>query len=163
GKWILDNILGTPPPPPPPNVPPLTEENPVGKVLTMRERMAQHRTNPACSSCHQLMDPIGLSFENFDAIGRWRTRGDGDVPIDAKMALPRRTFLRGMGVTSALPLLDAMAPALSAMTPAASTTVRRLAFVYIPMGMNPEPWVPKVEGKLTQLSPSLASLTPFLD
>jgi len=53
-------------------VPPLTDDNPVGKILTMRERMAQHRTNLACSACHQLMDPIGLSFEHFDATGRWR-------------------------------------------------------------------------------------------
>ena len=103
GKWILDNILGTPPPPPPPNVPPLTEDNPVGKVLTMRERMAQHRTNPACSSCHQLMDPIGLSFEHFDAIGRWRDRGDGDVPIDAAGALPSGvTFEGANGLKQAL-------------------------------------------------------------
>ena len=74
GKWILENILGTPPPPPPPNVPPLQETLGSGKVLTMRERMAQHRVNAACSGCHQLMDPAGLSMENFDAIGRWRTR-----------------------------------------------------------------------------------------
>jgi len=79
-----------------------------------------------------------------------------------KMALPRRTFLRGVGVTLALPFLDAMAPALSA-APAAANAVRRLQFVYIPMGMNPEPWVPKAEGKITQLSPSLSSLAPFLD
>jgi mono/diheme cytochrome c family protein len=103
GKWILDNILGTPPPPPPPNVPPLTEDNPVGKVLTMRERMAQHRINPACSSCHQLMDPIGLSFENFDAIGRWRDRGDGDIAIDAAGALPSGVTFTGVaGLKQAL-------------------------------------------------------------
>src|SRR6059036_3571600 len=63
GKWVLENLLGTPPPPPPPNVPPL-KENGVGKVLSMRERMEQHRSNPACSGCHSLMDPIGLSIEN---------------------------------------------------------------------------------------------------
>src|SRR5438034_7130778 len=82
--------------------------------------------------------------------------------IVTKKALPRRTFLRGMGVTLALPLLDAMVPALSAMTPAANP-VRRLGFVYIPMGMNPVPWIPKGEGRITELSPSLASLMPFLD
>ena len=96
GKWVLENILGTPPPPPPPNVPLLTEENPVGKVLTMRERMVQHRTNPACSSCHQLMDPIGLSFEHFDAIGRWRTQSEGEVPIDAAGALPSGVAFQGV-------------------------------------------------------------------
>src|SRR5262249_1841135 len=77
GKWVLENILGTPPPPPPGNVPLLTEDNPVGTVLTMRERMEQHRANPACAGCHRLMDPIGLSFEHFDATGRWRTRNGG--------------------------------------------------------------------------------------
>jgi hypothetical protein len=96
GKWVLENILGTPPPPPPPNVPPLTEDNPVGKVLTMRERMAQHRTNPACSSCHQLMDPIGLSFEHFDATGRWRNQSEGDIPIDAAGALPSGVTFEGV-------------------------------------------------------------------
>ncbi len=84
------------------------------------------------------------------------------IMIVTKKALPRRTFLRGMGVTLALPLLDAMVPALSAMTPAANP-VRRLGFVYIPMGMNPVPWIPKGEGRITELSPSLASLMPFLD
>ena len=83
--------------------------------------------------------------------------------IVTKKALPRRTFLRGMGVTLALPLLDAMVPALSAMTPAAANPVRRLGFVYIPMGMNPVPWIPQGEGRITELSPSLASLMPFLD
>jgi hypothetical protein len=97
GKWVLENILGTPPPPPPPNVPLLTEDNPVGKVLTMRERMAQHRTNPACASCHQMMDPIGLSFEHFDAIGRWRTHNEGEVPIDAGGALPSGVTFEGVG------------------------------------------------------------------
>src|SRR5262249_32899797 len=70
---------------------------------------------------------------------------------------------RGIGVTLSLPLLDAMVPTLSAMAPAASDPVRRLGFVYIPMGMNPVPWIPKGEGKITELSPSLASLMPFLD
>src|SRR5438094_9073887 len=83
GKWFLENILGTPPPPPPPNVPPLTDDNPVGKVLTMRERMAQHRTNPACSAWHQLMDPIGSAFEHFDATRRWRDLREGDIRVDA--------------------------------------------------------------------------------
>ena len=87
GKWILDNILGAPPPPPPPNVPPLKTDNPDGKVLTMRERMAAHRANPVCASCHQIMDPVGFSLENYDAIGRWRTDETG-APIDASGNLP---------------------------------------------------------------------------
>ena len=69
GKWILENLLGTPPPPPPPNVPPLDEGEGVAP-RTMRERMEQHRRNPACASCHKIMDPIGLALENFDAVGR---------------------------------------------------------------------------------------------
>jgi hypothetical protein len=96
GKWILENILGTPPPPPPGNVPPLGENNPAGKALTMRERMAEHRANPACSSCHQLMDPIGLALENFDAVGRWRNRSEGDMAIDAAGALPSGLTFEGV-------------------------------------------------------------------
>ena len=69
GKWVLTNILGTPPPPPPANVPPLKEAAENGKVLTMRERMAEHRANPACAGCHKLMDPVGFALENFDAVG----------------------------------------------------------------------------------------------
>ena len=81
--------------------------------------------------------------------------------IVTQKALPRRTFLRGMGATMALPLLDAMVPALSAN--AAAAPVQRLGYVYIPMGMNPVPWIPKGEGRITELSPSLSSLTPYLD
>jgi hypothetical protein len=80
-----------------------------------------------------------------------------------KMALPRRTFLRGLGAGVALPLLDAMVPAMSAMAQTAARPVRRLGFVYIPMGMNPAPWTPQGAGRIAELSPSLASLTPFLD
>jgi hypothetical protein len=103
GKWVLENILGTPPPPPPGNVPPLADNPAVGKALTMRERMVQHRSNPACSGCHQLMDPIGLSVESFDAVGRWRTRGEGDEKIDAVGALPSGVTFEGVaGLKKAL-------------------------------------------------------------
>ena len=88
GKWILDNLLGMPPPPPPPNVPPLEEPEPGVAANSMRDRMEQHRVNPACAVCHQLMDPAGLSMENFDAIGRWRDRGDNRTPIDASGSIP---------------------------------------------------------------------------
>src|SRR5262245_31391099 len=80
-----------------------------------------------------------------------------------RIALPRRTFLRGLGVTVALPLLDAMVPAMSALAATPAKPVRRLGFVYIPMGMNPAPWTPAGEGRLTELSPSLMSLAPYLD
>jgi hypothetical protein len=103
GKWILENILGTPPPPPPGNVPPLGDLSPVEKALTMRERMAQHRSNAACSGCHQLMDPIGLAVENFDAVGRWRNRGEGDATIDTAGALPSGVTFTGVaGLRKAL-------------------------------------------------------------
>ena len=82
GKWILENILGEPPPPPPPDVPDLKEKSSHGKVLSTRERLAKHRDNPACASCHKLMDPVGFAVENYDAIGRWRTV-EGGVPVDA--------------------------------------------------------------------------------
>ena len=80
GKYVLDNILGTPPPPPPPNVPELEE---AGEIKgTVREQMAKHSTNAVCASCHKKMDPIGFAFENFDAIGRYRTEDNG-APVDA--------------------------------------------------------------------------------
>ena len=86
GKWILDNLLGTPPPPPLPDVPSL-DDNTVSANLPIRERLAAHRANPACASCHDLMDPIGFSLENFDAVGRWRTTEERK-PIDASGGLP---------------------------------------------------------------------------
>ncbi|HZM61089.1 MAG TPA: DUF1592 domain-containing protein [Vicinamibacterales bacterium] len=103
GKWILENIVGTPPPPPLPNVPPLKETDAAGRVLSMRERMVQHRANPACASCHQLMDPAGLSMENFDAIGRWRIRTEAGTPVDASGGLPDGSKFSGVsGLRSAL-------------------------------------------------------------
>ena len=87
GKWILENLLGTPPPPPPANVPPLEETRSNTRVVSMRERMAAHRRNPQCAVCHRIMDPAGLSMENFDAIGRWRD-AEGGAAIDAAGNLP---------------------------------------------------------------------------
>ena len=96
GKWVLENILGTPPPPPPPNVPELeTAEG--GEALSMREAMAQHRANPVCASCHRLMDPVGLSLENFDAVGRWRDRSETKQRIDASGELPDGSAFDGPG------------------------------------------------------------------
>ena len=95
GKWILENILGTSPPPPPPNVPELKPTGAPGQVLSMRERMVQHRENPACASCHAIMDPIGLSLENLDGVGRARTLGESSAPIDASGVLPDGTTFVG--------------------------------------------------------------------
>jgi mono/diheme cytochrome c family protein len=93
GKWVLDNLLGTPPPPPPPNVPPLDEGEGVAPKA-MRERMEQHRRSPACANCHKIMDPIGLALENFDAVGAWRTVDSG-TPIDASGQLSDGTAIDG--------------------------------------------------------------------
>ena len=250
GKWILDNLLGVPPPPPLPDVPTL-KDNTVDGSLTVRKRLAEHRSNAVCAACHNLMDPIGLSLEKFDAVGRRRTVEDG-VPIDAsgglpdgsrfvdvdgleaallrrpelfvgafteklltyasgrgveyydapairtivrgrtgagfphlldrprsrqepavsdedvtmiitRMALPRRTFLRGLGASVALPLLDAMIPSMTALAKTAADPVRRLGFVYMPMGCDLPRWTPPGEGRLTELSPSLQSLAPVVD
>ena len=87
GKWILTNILGTPPPAPPPNVPALKENNEGGKILSVRERLEEHRKSPACASCHKIMDPLGFALENFDAIGQWRAKSEDGAPIDASGVL----------------------------------------------------------------------------
>ncbi|MGL4552406.1 MAG: DUF1592 domain-containing protein, partial [Gemmataceae bacterium] len=86
GKWVLENLLGTPPPPPPADVPSLTE-NTVSASLPIRERLAEHRSNPACAGCHRVIDPVGFALEQFDAVGRWRALDDGK-PVDAAGALP---------------------------------------------------------------------------
>ncbi len=84
GKWVMEVLLGSPPPPPPPDVPDLeaTTAAADGRFLTVRERMEEHRSNPACRSCHRMMDPIGLALENFDVTGAWRIKDHG-VPVDA--------------------------------------------------------------------------------
>ncbi|MEO5957806.1 MAG: DUF1592 domain-containing protein [Opitutaceae bacterium] len=94
GKWILDNLLATPPPPPPPNVPSL-DENVVSASLPIRERLAAHRKDPTCASCHNVIDPVGFSLENFDAIGRWRTMEE-HKPIDATGGFPDGSTFTGV-------------------------------------------------------------------
>jgi hypothetical protein len=99
GKWVLDNLLSAPVPPMPSNVPPLNEDpNRGGKILTMRERMEEHRKNAVCAGCHRIMDPIGLSMENFDAVGAWRTRDGGTLgsPINASGELLDGTKVDGV-------------------------------------------------------------------
>ncbi len=94
GKWILENLLGSPPPPPPPDVPDL-EDAGSAEGLSVRERLEQHRANPACAACHARMDPYGFGLENFDAIGRWRSSGPRGEPIDASDVLPDGTAFNG--------------------------------------------------------------------
>jgi hypothetical protein len=94
GKFLLDNIVGAPPPPPPANVPPLPESGQGRAATSMRERMGEHRKNAICASCHMRMDPLGFAFENFDGIGKWRTR-EANTPIDAAGVLPDGTKFEG--------------------------------------------------------------------
>ena len=96
GKWLLENILAAPMPAPPPNVPPLEASNKEGKPLPVREMLELHRANAVCASCHARMDPLGLSLENFDAIGQWRTT-DAGKPIDASGVLLDGTKVEGPG------------------------------------------------------------------
>jgi hypothetical protein len=86
GKWVMENLLGTPPPPPPDNVPSLNDSN-IGTEVSLRERLEQHRRDPSCSPCHMLMDPLGFGLENYDAVGAWRTH-DGKFPIETAGTLP---------------------------------------------------------------------------
>ena len=94
GKWILENVLGMPPPPPPADVPELKDTTISGK-LSVRERLAEHRANPACASCHNPMDPLGFALENYDAVGRWRT-ADGGEMIDPSGELADGTRIAGV-------------------------------------------------------------------
>ena len=94
GKFVLEQILGTPPPPPPPDVPPLDAKKGSGQNVSLRQRMEQHRTDPVCASCHRRMDPIGFALENFDAIGTWRDK-DGGFVIDASGQLPGNVKVEG--------------------------------------------------------------------
>ena len=95
GKWILENLLGAPPPPPPPDVPNLKPHGQDGNLLTMREQMEQHRSNATCAACHSRMDPLGFALENFNGIGKWRTK-DADRIIDASGKLPDGTQFDGV-------------------------------------------------------------------
>ncbi len=94
GHWILKNILGTPPPPPPANVPNLKEKTTLD-TTSVRERLAQHRADPVCASCHNLMDPVGFALENYDALGRWRDYDD-TLEIDSTGTLPDGTEIDGV-------------------------------------------------------------------
>jgi mono/diheme cytochrome c family protein len=95
GKWLLENLLGSPPPPPPPNVPSLKENKEGEKALSVRERLEEHRANPACASCHKIMDPLGFALENFDAVGQWRSNSEAGTPIDASGVLSDGTKVDG--------------------------------------------------------------------
>jgi hypothetical protein len=93
GKYILENILGSPPPPPPANVPALDEDS-VGASVSLRQQMERHREDPNCASCHAKMDPLGFALENYNAIGKWRTM-DGKFPVDSTGTLADGTSFTG--------------------------------------------------------------------
>jgi cytochrome c5 len=95
GKWLLENILGAPPPAPPANVPPLPDAGAEGRVMSVRERMEQHRKDPVCASCHAQMDPLGFALENYDAIGRWRSADETHAAIDSTAMLADGRIVHG--------------------------------------------------------------------
>lgn len=95
GKWLLANLLGAPPPPPPVDVPSLKDAGQDGQPRSLRDRMEQHRSNPACAGCHQRMDPLGFALENFDALGKWRTVADGEK-VNASASLPDGKTFEGV-------------------------------------------------------------------
>lgn len=102
GKWVMETLLGTPPPPPPPNVPELEEvASDASEHQTLRQRLELHRSDPACASCHALMDPLGFGLENYDVLGRWRSEVDG-APIDSTGTLPDGTTFEGPDQLKAL-------------------------------------------------------------
>ena len=96
GKWILENVLGTPPPPPPPDVPELEEGSESGEAASLRARLEAHRANPVCANCHARMDPLGFALENFDAVGQWRESDAGGGLIDASGVLPDGAVFDGL-------------------------------------------------------------------
>jgi hypothetical protein len=96
GKWLLENVLGAPPPPPPPDVPALSDRGVDGRRQSVRERLQQHRSNPACAACHAQMDPLGFALDHFDAIGGWRTTSEGSERVDASGALPDGEKFEGL-------------------------------------------------------------------
>ncbi|HVY92332.1 MAG TPA: DUF1588 domain-containing protein, partial [Bryobacteraceae bacterium] len=105
GKWILENLLGTPPPPPPPDVPALQPHGSDGK-MTLRQAMEQHRANPTCAVCHSRMDPIGFALENFNAIGKWRVLDETGAKIDSSGTLPGGVAFNGPAGLSKLLVTD---------------------------------------------------------
>jgi hypothetical protein len=106
GKWLLNNILGLPTPNPPPGLDTTLASRPGGKPATIRERLAEHRQNPSCNSCHAAIDPLGFALENFDVIGGWRTIDEAGAPVDSTGATPDGSDVRGLAGLRAYLLED---------------------------------------------------------
>ncbi|MDQ2942971.1 MAG: DUF1588 domain-containing protein, partial [Candidatus Dormibacteraeota bacterium] len=102
GKWLLNNIFGLPIPPPPPGVDTNLETKPGTLPASMRERLAQHRKNPSCASCHSIIDPLGFTLENFDVIGGWRTADESGKPVDASATTVSGAKVEGLAGLRAL-------------------------------------------------------------
>jgi hypothetical protein len=128
GKWILENLLGAPPPPPPPDVPALGENTEGAPPKSLRARLELHRANPVCASCHKVMDPIGFSLENFDAVGAWRTEDSGS-PINAE-----GTLADGANVDGVVSLRNAI---LAKPDVFASTVTEKLLIYALGRGLEP--------------------------
>jgi hypothetical protein len=94
GKWILETLLGAPPPPPPPDIPDLKPHGKDGRLLSMREQLEEHRANATCAACHARMDPLGFALENYDGVGKWRSK-DAGKPLDVSAKLPDGTVFEG--------------------------------------------------------------------
>ncbi|MBT8335801.1 MAG: DUF1588 domain-containing protein, partial [Gemmatimonadetes bacterium] len=145
GKWVMEVLMGSPPPPPPPGVPDLDETDAAdaGRLLTTRERMEQHRANPQCSSCHNVMDPIGLALDAFDVTGRWRIKEQGQA-VDT-----RGELYDGTPVESAADLRAAL---LSRPVPLVRTFTENLMAYAIGRRMEPvdQPWVRAVARQAEQ-------------
>ena len=106
GKWILENLLGTPPPPPPPGAADGFSPHGSGGKLTLRQAMEQHRANPTCAVCHSRMDPIGFALENYNGIGKWRVMDDTGAKIDSSGTLPGGATFNGPAGLTQLLLTD---------------------------------------------------------
>jgi hypothetical protein len=161
GEWILENILGTPPGSPPADVPPLEENHAGAAPRSVRERLEMHRANPVCATCHDVMDPLGFALENFDAIGRWRTREEAG-PIDATGQLAN-----GMPVDGPVALREAIAA-----QPAqfAGVLTKKLMTYALGRGVEPYdmPWIREIvrdaaqeDYRFSEIVLGIASSLPF--
>jgi hypothetical protein len=161
GKWVLENLLGTPAPLPPPNVPPLDTDGSAQQAASVRQRMEEHRKNPVCASCHKIMDPIGFSLENFDLIGRYRA-SDAGIPIDASGQLVDGTKLNG-AASLRLALLSRSGVFVQTMTEKLLTygTGRALKYYDMPVVRSIDRDAARNDNKFSSLIVGIVKSDPF--